>query len=355
MAIDSLVMDLVRRQFGLISREQAMKAGFSSSAVDRRIAAGTWEVVARGVYRLPGAPRSWHQRALALCLSGQVALASHVTSGWLWNLDGISRQAPEPIDILVPHGHRFAALGATVRTTRQWDDRMCFRQQIPTTLLSRTLLDLAAVLSEERLEMALDSAFRIYGDKAKNALFRRMVPLVASSWPGLPTLRKLMSERDGTKDSQLEVVVQQLLWRTGLPKSQHNFAVFNGRGFVAKVDFAWPREKLILQTHGLSYHLSASRFRRDQAQQSELAALGWVVLTTTWSEVSQHANALVERLRRAFDLGLSRAARPGAVGPSGTAVHRKALTGAPAVGRGRTESISRLTPSTHKTSTHVPA
>ena len=151
-------MDLVRRQYGLISRAQALRAGFSSNAIDRRTTSGTWETIARGVYRLPAAPRSWHQRALALCLACD-GVASHTTAGWLWNLSGVSREHPEPIDILIPHGHELSAEGTTVRTTRSWEDKIPFRAMIPVTLLSRTLVDLASVLSEERLEMAVDSAF----------------------------------------------------------------------------------------------------------------------------------------------------------------------------------------------------
>src|SRR5262249_23543407 len=102
----------------------------------------------------------------------------------------------------------------------------------------------------------------------------------ASSWPGLLKLRTLMSERDGTKDSELEVMVKRVLWRSSLPKPQHNYTVFNERGFVAKVDFAWPMQKLVLQAHGLNTHLLAGRFRRDKEQESELQVSGWQVLTT---------------------------------------------------------------------------
>jgi hypothetical protein len=348
MSKDAAVMDLVRRQYGLISRTQALRAGFSSNAIDRRTGSGTWEPVARGVYRLPGAPRTWHQRALALCLACD-GIASHATAGWLWNLSGVSREPPEPIDIQIPHGNGFAAPGTTVRMTRNWEEKSPFRAGIPVSLLSRTLVDLASVLSEERLELALDSAFRIYGEKAKAALIRRIGPLNASSWPGLVTVRKLMAQWDGTKDSALEVRVKQALWRSSLPKPHHNYAVFNGRGFVAKVDFAWPKQKLVLQSHGLKDHLKRARYLRDQEQESELEACGWRVLKTTWNEVERHSNTLVDRLQRAFAQCGSDAARP-----TSTDARSKGRSREPQAGRGPTESLPIAPKPTSESSTHVP-
>jgi very-short-patch-repair endonuclease len=352
MSRDAVIMDLVRRQYGLISRQQALRAGIAKSAIDRRAAAGIWEPIARGVYRLPGAPPGWHQRALALCLAGD-GVASHATAGWLWKLSGVSREVPEPIDILIPRGREFLAPGTTVRTTRSWEEKIPFRDQIPVTLLSRTLVDLASVLSEERLELAIDSAFRTYGPKAKTALLHRIKPLDASSWPGLPALRTLMSERDGTKDSALEVLVKQVLWRSSLPRPQHNYAVFNRRGFVAKVDFAWPRQKLALQSHGLHAHLLAGRYRRDQEQQSELQASGWQVLTTTWSEVTRRSNDLVDRLQRTFALCDVRSQQSDPVGPQSTEPRSKGLNREPPVGRGPAESARVALQPPLETGTHV--
>jgi hypothetical protein len=167
-------------------------------------------------------------------------------------------------------------------------------------LLSRTLVDLASILSEQLLELALDSAIRSFGTLITRALTLRLPSLNAAAWPGVDVLKRLFAERNGALDSSLEVLLQRVLWHSELPRPHHNWAVFNGRGFVAKVDFAWPPLKLALKAHGLKYHLQPARFRKDQVQLSELQACGWLVLTTTWREVNERPLEVVERLKRAY-------------------------------------------------------
>jgi hypothetical protein len=303
MGLTALVMDLARRQHGLVSRDQALRAGLTRGAIDRRVRGGHWEPVGHAVYRFPGAPRTWHQRALALCLgAGSPAVTSHRTAGWLWGLDGVSRQPPEPIDVLVPRGFNFHEPSANVRSTRVREPEFHFRNGVPVTLLSRTLVDLASILSEDMLEVALDSAIRSFGSRITKALKLRLPSLASSAWPGVDVLKRLFAERDGSLDSPLEVLLRRVLWLSELPRPHHNWAVFNGRGFVAKVDFAWPAIKLALQAHGLKYHLKPAQYRRDQVQQSELQACGWLVLTTTWREVNERPFEVVERLKRAYAL-----------------------------------------------------
>jgi hypothetical protein len=306
MARDDLIIELARSQHGLITRAQALTAGIQEGAIDRRTRAGDWEIIGRGVYRLPGAPRTWHQRALALCLSTSGGITSHATAGWLWGLDGISREPPEPLDLLLPHGTALRSSRERVRRTRVWEPPIATRQGIPVTLLTRTLVDLASELSEERLELALDSAFRIYGQKARDALTRRVKSLATAAWPGLGNLRKLLAERDGSFDSAFEVLVKRALWRSSLPTPVHNHPVFENGRFIAKVDFAWPDVKLVLQAHGLAHHLKSSRYRRDQQQESELQACGWRVIKITWRELQRDGNTFVDRLQRAHALCLRR-------------------------------------------------
>jgi hypothetical protein len=120
--------------------------------------------------------------------------------------------------------------------------------------------------------------------------------------PGLTTLRKLMAERDGSLDSAFEVLVKRALWRSSLPTPVHNHPIFENGRFIAKVDFAWPDVKLVLQAHGLAHHLKSSRYRRDQQQESELGACGWQAIKITWHELRRDGNTFVDRLQRAHAL-----------------------------------------------------
>lgn len=56
MRLPADVVDLMARQYGLITRQQSLAAGMSAARVDERVRTGLFEAVARGVYRLPDVP-----------------------------------------------------------------------------------------------------------------------------------------------------------------------------------------------------------------------------------------------------------------------------------------------------------
>jgi hypothetical protein len=88
------VVALMARQHSLITRQQAVAAGLSTSAIDRLVASGAWTRVGRSVYHLAGAPFTWHTRVLAACLESGSGVASHRTAAVLHGLDGSDRDRP---------------------------------------------------------------------------------------------------------------------------------------------------------------------------------------------------------------------------------------------------------------------
>jgi very-short-patch-repair endonuclease len=305
MGRDGLIVEWVRQQFGLVTRRQALAAGLSEGTVEGRVAHGDWEVVGRGVYRMPGSVVTWKQRALALCLQSEPhAALSHRSAAWVLRLEGIGRAAPNPIELTIPRGHSMNADGV-VHITRS-PERFIYRG-LPVTPVSRTLLDLAPTMSQQNLEIALDSALRL-GRGARPALEKRLGALNPRTSPGHRMLRELMKARDGTYDSALEVLVRRALWAAGLPKPQVHIDVWHAGKWLANVDFAWPQQRLLVQAHGLKYHLNPRRYRIDQRQQSALAAAGWLPLTTTWEEVTHHVARFMECVKAAWREASSRSA-----------------------------------------------
>ncbi len=79
---------IASRQFGLISRAQALGEGLSADAIDHRLAAGRLERLLPGVFRIAGAPASWHQRLMAAILWAPRAAVSHQAAAAVWELEG---------------------------------------------------------------------------------------------------------------------------------------------------------------------------------------------------------------------------------------------------------------------------
>ncbi len=105
----SIVWDLVRRQHGVVTRRQLLELGFSSKAIEHRIAKGKLHTVYRGVYAV-GRPQltelgTWMAAVLAC---GPGAVLSHFTAGLLWRLwDGNEGV----IEVVVPLDRRPRQLG----------------------------------------------------------------------------------------------------------------------------------------------------------------------------------------------------------------------------------------------------
>lgn len=120
----------------------------------------------------------------------------------------------------------------------------------------------------------------------------------AGTW-GIRRVREVFELTDGRSESPSESQVRLIMHRAELPDPIPQFEVrLNGR-FVARVDFAWPAMKVILEYDG-AHHADPLQMRRDRARLNELVAAGWVVLHATASDLHDPT-----RLLRALRAALS--------------------------------------------------
>jgi hypothetical protein len=147
---------LAERQYGVISRPQAIRCGLTSSAIGRRVEVGEWERLHQGVYRLAGSIRTIDQAIQAACLAaGRPAAASHTSAAHLLHLP---LQDPD-VEVSIPEGRQIALTGVRVHRTRSLERTDTFVVRgIPTTSVARTLIDLASILPTKKLEDLLDQA-----------------------------------------------------------------------------------------------------------------------------------------------------------------------------------------------------
>jgi hypothetical protein len=151
------VTALARKHFGVFTREQVLEAGMTRSAICWRLKHGDWELAYKGIYRMPAFPNSWEQRLrIALYALGEDGAVSHRSAAALWRIDGFTRREVE--------------LSTSGRTLPMLDGIIIHeRRPLPpiditivagfrVTTLTRTVIDLASVLSNERLEIALEHA-----------------------------------------------------------------------------------------------------------------------------------------------------------------------------------------------------
>jgi len=234
-----------------------------------------------GVYRFHEARHDWHQQAFAATLlGGQGSAISHQTAGALFRLAGLERPNASRIHLSLPHRTRVRPPPNFVIHRPRHPFLITRQHTIPTTSITRTIVDLASVLDEEALEIALDDAhhkYRNLGDWLETTL-NRLNP----KYPGLGTLRALVRARRGrVTDSPLEVRVWRVLRKAGLDPTRVQFEVFADGEYVMRIDFAWPDHRVALHVDSFLWHSRRAAFDADARQRTRLAALGWANVVVT--------------------------------------------------------------------------
>lgn len=297
---DRALEALAETQFGVVAHAQLLDLGLSRRMIDHRIRIGSLKSLHPRTYAVSGSPPSWERDEMAACLWSS-GLASHRSAARLWGLAGCDDDRIEVVtwDLqIVPR-----AGVAVHHTLRLPPEQMSRRANVPVTSVERTLLDLGAVVSPRRVGIALDDALRqgltTLGD-LDYCLFRT----ARRGRRGCAALRDLVRRREGvsnTPHSALESMLFGLIGDSSLPtpEPQAEISDDNGR-FVARVDFLYPAERLVIEAHSRKWHLADEASFRDQSRHNDLTSLGYRVLYVTWTDIVERPEETVRRIERAL-------------------------------------------------------
>ena len=155
----SRVVAAAETQFAVLSLDQLCAINGEIRAtkqqVRRWVRDGRVVKVAPRVWRVAGAPVTWHQRLLAGLLSlGSDACVSHESAA---QLHGFDRTPADRVQFTVARPRRQVRLEETVHTTRYWPrtDRITI-DRFHATSATRTIIDLARARAPElRLQAAI--------------------------------------------------------------------------------------------------------------------------------------------------------------------------------------------------------
>jgi hypothetical protein len=237
-SVERMIASQFATQYGLISRDQALRAGASADAIFRRVAGGRWDRLYPGVFRIAGSPSSWRQAVLAACLArGKGTAGSHRTAAHLWKLPPFD---PGPIEITIPRSRRLGRMPGVVvhRVGPLPPADLTMLDGIPVTSPARTLIDLTAVASRESVEEALDDALR-RGLVSVARLRWRLNELRGSGRRGIATIRDLIEARGGGEPvpkSVFETRLVRHLRAAGLPASVRQHEIRDRGRLVARLD-----------------------------------------------------------------------------------------------------------------------
>ena len=286
------IAELLRKQRGLITRDQARERGLSDAAITRRLKDGEWIRVFRSVFRVATAPVTWEQTIQAACLyGGPDTLASHQSAGALWRLDGLGPGAIEVVSTRRLRDERLRCVRVEVISPA--DRRV--KDGIPLTSVERTLVDVAGVLDPAALEIATDSALRMR--LTSSARLRWQLSNCSARTKGKGTLLRLLQDRAqiAVPESALETKLFRAIVQAGLPKPTPQFRVMDGTRLVGRFDFAYPSARLIIEADGYRWHAGGAAWQRDRTRDNALNRLGWTVLRFT-AEDLKHPKVVADQI-----------------------------------------------------------
>jgi very-short-patch-repair endonuclease len=173
-------------------------------------------------------------------------------------------------------------------------------KRIPITTVSRTLVDLASLLSFDDLSLAVHEADVRHGTRPEH------IDAVLSRYPnatGATTLRAIAGGDHPTLLSKLERYFRALL-RTNALELPHT----NRKEGAHYVDCRWPKHCLTVELDSYRFHRSRQAWEQDRERERAARARGDEFRRYTWRDVAEDPAPMLADLRRLLMDGSSQRA-----------------------------------------------
>jgi predicted transcriptional regulator of viral defense system len=148
---DKVIARIASGAQGIVTHAELLAARITAKEIRTRLKRGSLLPQFRGVYRVGhAAPSTEAAYMAAVKACGKGAVLSGRAAAYLW---GLIRGAPPPAEVTAATEKNVEGLRTRCRRLHRGDTTTC--RQIPITSVARTIVDLAAVLSEDDLARAV--------------------------------------------------------------------------------------------------------------------------------------------------------------------------------------------------------
>ena len=299
---------LLREQYDVITRSQALECGMSPSAVDYRLrAGGPWRIVLPGVYQTVTGTSTPAQRDVAALLyagprsvlTGPVAVRRHHL-----NCAGLN-----VIDVLIPADIRRKTTGSVqiLRTTRM-PPEVYEIGPIRFAPLCRAVADAARQMSRfSDVQAVVCEAVQ------RKRCTPQMLISELNEGPsaGSRGLRLALAEIGAGIRSSAEADLKHLIDCSDLEKPMYNPMLYDADGtFLGQPDAWWQRAGVAGEVDSREYHLSAEDYDKTTTRHNRMAARGINMLHWLPSTIKTSPARVLDDLRIALDSGNCRPPLP---------------------------------------------
>jgi very-short-patch-repair endonuclease len=291
--VDRKVAALASRQQAAVAHDQLIAAGLTDRAIQNWIARGRLFPRHRGVYILghEALPKYSEEMAAVLACRPK-ALIGHHSAAFMWGFR--PRPTERAIDVTVIGRQARSRAGIRVhRAAAVMKSDLRFIDNVPVVSPALALLQVAAELNEDELELALHEAL------ALKRVTIQQLRLVLKRYPGRrgsAALAALLAPAPTIADSAATKRLARHLKRSGLPPALADHPIGRWR-----TDFHWPEVALVVEVDGFDFHSSRPRIERDHRKDVELRALGNEVLRFTGRQVHRDIEFVLVAIARAYE------------------------------------------------------
>ncbi|HKY46581.1 MAG TPA: type IV toxin-antitoxin system AbiEi family antitoxin domain-containing protein [Acidimicrobiia bacterium] len=291
---------LAASQASFISGRQAAEYGLSPAAIRWRLQEERWTRVRNGLYQVNGMAGDLKGllRGAAAILPN--AAISHESAAELLGIPMIPKgKAVVTVHARTTHGFP----GVTVhRSLDLAADHIVTIDDLRTTNVARTLVDLAAVCKKGMVARAMDEMLAS-GRVRIDELVAVFEETARPGRTGSKAIRELLSERVGDElvsASKLEQVGMDLFDRGGIPRPEWQFpAPWNPD---ERIDFAWPPHLAGVEGDGRRWHTRVADFERDRRRDRLSLLHRWTILRFTWFDFTKRPDEVLSQVRQLLEL-----------------------------------------------------
>jgi very-short-patch-repair endonuclease len=250
-----------------------------------------WRRVYRGVYADAELPDTFGLRiAGAALLVPPGAVFSGRTAAFLHGATDLV-ETRSPVEVSVPPTVRYGPVtGLRIRHVGVPGGDCAVISGRPCTTGLRTALDVA------RAEPLLEAVVALDVLLAKAVVGRSELREVAAGLTGRGArqVQRAVELTDHRAESPPESRLRVLLTLAGL-RPEPQFVVRKGGVFVARVDLAYPEQRVAIEYDG-GWHAEPGQFAKDRRRLNRLVAAGWTVLHVTAADL-RDPDLLIARVR----------------------------------------------------------
>jgi len=292
--LDRNMAERARQQRGLLTTQDLDLLDASARQRRRRLADGVLERLHGKVVGFSSTPDTWERAALAALLALPGSVMSHGSAARLHRFDPFPTSDAVTVSAPVSAHHDLA--GVDVRRSRCLPAAHITEVDgLAVTTRARTLVDLAAEISDGRLQHLIEEELgrrRTTWDE----LVATRATMSARGRAGLGRLRRVMAKIEGKPptESELERRYLRLLEAAGVTAPQMQAMAPWADVEPGRVDGMYVEAKAIVELDGRAFHVRASAIERDHRRDQLALVRGYATARFTYQQITSDPRHVVE-------------------------------------------------------------